>query len=217
MDTRIIVVRHAQGEGNLKGEFHGQYNSDLTDLGIVQAECTAEALRDIPFDIAYSSDIARAYSTAKIVAKSHNIEIIKDTGLREICAGKWEQVRFDDLKVLYPTEYNQWLTDLPNFTCPDGESIVALQKRVNSAIQNIVSSNAGKTILIASHATPIRLMGCIWHGLDLSEVYSLRWVPNASYSIVDYDSKSLDFELIDYAHSEHLEKRKLLTELPKNI
>ena len=47
MDTKIIVVRHAQGEGNLKGEFHGQYPSDLTELGVRQAECTAEFLKDV--------------------------------------------------------------------------------------------------------------------------------------------------------------------------
>ena len=40
--TRLIVVRHGQSEGNAKGEFHGQYNSDLTALGHEQAERTAE-------------------------------------------------------------------------------------------------------------------------------------------------------------------------------
>lgn len=41
--TRFIIVRHGQSEGNAKGEFHGQYNSDLIpELGHEQAECTAE-------------------------------------------------------------------------------------------------------------------------------------------------------------------------------
>ena len=45
-DTKLYVVRHAQGMGNKLAEFHGQYNSDLTELGKKQAECTAEYLKE---------------------------------------------------------------------------------------------------------------------------------------------------------------------------
>lgn len=217
MKTRIIIVRHAQSEGNLRCEFHGQYNSDITEFGIHQAHCTAKELENISFDKAFSSDIRRAFSTTSIVAKPHGLEVEKKEGLREIFAGKWEKVRFDDLKILYPKEYNQWYTDLANFTCPGGESIRHLQERVNSTIQEIVKANPGKTLLIGSHATPIRVMGCIWHRIPLEDILTLNWVPNASYSTVDYDPSTLEFELLNYAQCSHLEKAGLLTELPKNI
>lgn len=53
--TRLIVVRHGQSEGNAKGEFHGQYNSDLTALGHEQAERTAEFVDRYTIDAIYSS------------------------------------------------------------------------------------------------------------------------------------------------------------------
>ena len=216
-DTTVIMVRHAQGEGNLKGEFHGQYPSDLTELGIVQAECTAKFLENYHIDIAFASDIPRAFSTARIIAEKHGLSVIKEEGLREINGGVWEQMLFDDIVVKYPDEYAVWKNDLGNCTCPGGESVRHLAERVQSAVERLVVENAGKTILMGTHATPSRVMGCVWKGLDITEIVNLKWVPNASVSIVKYDSETLDFEVVEYAFSEHLLKENLVTELPKNI
>ena len=57
--TRLIIVRHGESEGNAKNEFQGQYNSDLTDRGHLQAECTAGYLDSFNIDAIYSSDIRR--------------------------------------------------------------------------------------------------------------------------------------------------------------
>ncbi|MBQ7399965.1 MAG: histidine phosphatase family protein [Clostridia bacterium] len=216
-DTKIIMVRHAQGEGNLKAEFHGQYPSDLTELGIKQAQCTAEFLKSYRIDAAFASDIPRAYSTAKIIAEKHGLSVTKDDGLREIDGGEWERMKFDDISVKYPKEYAIWKNDLGNSTCPGGESVRNLQKRVKGTIERIVKKNPGKNILIGTHATPVRTMGCVWKKLDISEIVNLPWVPNASVCIVKYDSETLDFEIEEYALCEHLVKNNLITELPKNI
>ena len=87
MKTRIIAVRHAQGEGNLLREFHGQYNSDLTELGLLQAECTAQFLKDVKIDKAYSSDILRARQTSEIIARELGLEIEFNPLLRELNKG----------------------------------------------------------------------------------------------------------------------------------
>ena len=216
-DTKIIMVRHAQGQGNLLAEFHGQYPSDLTPLGITQAECTAEFLKDYRIDVAYASDIPRAYSTAKIIAEKHGLSVTKDEGLRELNGGVWERMKFDDIVIKYPDEYAVWKFDLGNCTCPGGESVRHLQKRVKATIERLVKEHAGKNILIGTHATPVRTMSCIWKGLDISEIVSITWVPNASVTIVKYDSRTLEFELEEYALCQHLLDKNLLTELPKNI
>ena len=217
MDTKIIVVRHAQSTGNLLGEFHGQFPSDITELGVKQAECTAEFLKDWKIDVAYASDLPRAYHTASIVAEPHGLSVEKCEGLREIFAGAWEEMRFDDLGEKYPAEYDMWRNDLGNAACPDGESVKQLQARVNAAIEQIVKDNAGKNILIGTHATPIRVMACIWHNIDIEKIVTLPWVPNASVSVVEYDSKTLEHRIERYALCEHLVKENLVTELPKNV
>ncbi len=216
MDTKLIVVRHAQGEGNLLCEFHGQFNSDLTELGHKQASCTAEFLKDTKIDICFSSDILRAHSTALHITEGRNIEIVKCEGLREINGGNWEKMRFDDIEKNYPTEHHGWKHNLGTFTCPGGESVKHLYDRVTAQVEKIVKENGGKTILITSHATPIRALGCKWQNRDLCEIVDIKWVPNASVTVVEYDSKTLEFKLLEYAYSEHLQDKGLVTELPKN-
>lgn len=217
MNTKIIVVRHAQSTGNLLGEFHGQYPSDITELGVKQAECTSKFLKDYKIDIAFASDIPRAYHTTQIVAQPHGLEVTGAKGLREIFAGEWEQMPFDDIGGKYPEEYRLWREDLGNAACPGGESVKDLQTRVNAAIEKIVKENPGKNILIGTHATPIRVMACIWHNVPLEQIITLPWVPNASVSIINYDSETLEHSIEEYALCEHLLKENLVTELPKNI
>ena len=140
-DTKIILVRHAQGEGNLKGEFHGQYPSDLTPLGVTQAECTAEFLKDYPIDIAFASDIPRAYSTAKIIAEKHGLSVIKEEGVREICGGVWEQMKFDDIVVEYPEEYAVWKNDLGNCTTKSTNYTMLLRSNNSPSLHCRLNNN----------------------------------------------------------------------------
>ena len=215
MKTRIIAVRHAQSEGNLLAEFHGHYNSDITELGVVQAECTAKLLKDVHIDVAIASDIERAYHTACIIAEKHDgLEVVKDMGFREIKAGEWERMTFLDIEKNYPKEHHAWTHDLSNFGCPGGETVRELSARINKAFEKVARENAGKTVLVGTHATPLRCMGCIWQKKPLEKILTLPWVPNASVSVVDYDSETLEFELLTYAYSEHLEKDGLYTALP---
>ena len=132
-------------------------------------------------------------------------------------AGEWEKMKFTDIEKLYPNEHHLWMHDLANFGCPNGETIKELAYRINKAFEDVAKAYPGKTILVGTHATPLRCMGCVWQRKPLDQVHNLNWVPNASVSVVDYDPETLEFELLAYAYSEHLEKENLLTELPKNI
>ena len=213
--TRFIIVRHGQSEGNAKGEFHGQYNSDLTELGHEQAECTAEYVDRYTIDVIYSSDIRRAYSTAKHTADRRGLPITADTGLREIFAGEWERMSFDEIPKKYPEEYRVWHEDIAHSHLPGGESVAEMAERVNAAFEKIAAENDGKTVFVATHATPIRAMRCKWLGVPLTEMQRLEWVPNASVTVVEYDGNKRN--VLFYGQAEHLIKAGLLTGLPKKI
>ena len=213
--TTVILVRHGQSEGNLLSEFHGQYNSDLTEKGHAQAECTARFLDNYNIDKIYSSDIRRAHSTALHTAKRKNMDVILSPGMREIKAGKWEQMKFSDIAVEYPDLYNIWYNDISNCRCPDGEAVYELSERVVRTFNEIVAENDGKTVMIATHATPIRSLLCYFDSKDVSEMQNIKWVPNASVTVVECEGK--DFKIILRGEHSHLDAEGLLTELPKNI
>ena len=207
-------MRHGYSEGNLLGEFHGHMDGDLTDLGHEQAERAGVYLKDRKIDVAYSSDLRRAYKTALHITKYHGIEPIKDENLREIYAGEWEGKKFSELEKDYPELYGTWRSDPADFVSIDGESMREVYDRLKTEVERIVGENRGKTVLVATHATPLRCLACTWLGKPLSEFNSVAWMNNAAISEIDYaDDGTITTIVINY--TEHL--GDLVTALPKTI
>ena len=66
----IYIVRHGQTNYNDKKIVQGWLNSELNESGIRQAKNVADKLEGVLFDTIYSSDLNRAYNTAKIIAEN---------------------------------------------------------------------------------------------------------------------------------------------------
>lgn len=215
MATTLIFIRHGESEANYEHRFTGQSNAfGLTARGHAQAQAAAEALADIPVDVIAASDLRRAYDTAKHVADLRGMEVIPDEGFREIFAGKWEGQRFEDLPGLYPEDFGVWLSDIGAAVCTEGESVADLQTRVRAAVERTVRMYPGKTVVIGTHATPIRAMQCIWQHVPLSGMKTVPWVPNASITTVVYEADLTWHDVVigDTAHLAGME-----TALPKNV
>lgn len=212
--TRILLVRHGQSVANLDGIFAGQIDPALTELGLRQAQCTAEFIaKTYSVDAVYSSDLQRAYKTGLCIADRLGLTIHTDTGLREIFAGSWEGRRFDDLQAENSSAYQAWRQDIGHAQCPGGESIEALAGRVWETVRAIAEKNAGKTVVLALHATPIRVLQ--WHvsGRDLGYMQQIPWVSNASVSEFRYENGVMT--PVKISQDAHLAEMK--TVLPTNI
>ncbi len=197
--TKMIFVRHGQSTGNLDKRFYGHFDGALTDMGREQARRAAEYLKNTHIDVAYASDLIRAFETGKIVAEPHGLDPIPDSELRELFAGEWENMKFEDLPVRFPEGIRVWVTDIGNSHPDGGESVRDLAARISRAVWRIAKENEGKTVLIATHATPIRALACEWQGKDVVEMQNIDWVKNASVSIVNYDTEkhATEVELYD--------------------
>ena len=185
--TRLIFVRHGESESNVAKYFTGHMNVKLTDKGRAQAACTAQALKDVKIDAAYASDLVRAYETGEIIARGHGLTVIPDAGLREIYAGKWEGVPFVDLDTLFSEDYQAWRNDMANCRCTDGESVRELSVRVREACERIARAEDGKTVLIATHWTPLRCAICHALGYPFEDIMQAPTPLNASISIFRYE------------------------------
>ena len=197
--TTIYLIRHGESQGNAVRKFLGHTNLDLTQKGHMQAEYTARYLKNIHADVIYSSDLLRAYNTAKHTADLKGMDIIKDEKLREIFAGDWENKKFDELLEEYPQTYAVlWNTDVGNSRPDNGESVAELKKRVSDEITKLAKENIGKTIFIFTHATPIRTFGAFCENKSLDEIKDIPWASNASVTKVEYDDDK--FKLIEYSY-----------------
>jgi len=212
--TTLLLIRHGQSEANLQGRFAGQYDSPLTDLGHKQAAAAAEFIAEnYTPDAVYCSDLQRARQTGEHTASRLGLEVIPDAGLREIYAGAWGGIPFERMNADFPTEAYRWRHDIGNSGCPGGETVAALAQRVWDTVRRIAEENDGKTVVISTHATPIRTL--LWKitGKSLDEMQNIPWVANASVTELQYRDGAL--YPVKISQDDHLTDLK--TALPPTV
>ena len=212
--TTLLLIRHGESAANGKGCFAGQLDIPLSERGLEQAMRTAKYIaKTYHVDKIYSSDLSRAYDTANPIAKAFGLEIQTEKELREIHSGDWQGLSFDELQEKYANAYGVWLKDIGNAVCPNGETVKTLYERVFRAIQKIADENDGKTVVITTHATPIRSICCRLQGLPVEDMKNVPWVSNASLTIVKADKGK--FSLVQKDYNGYLSD--LQTRFPANV
>ena len=211
--TKLLLIRHGESEANNKGFFAGQYDAPLMPKGVEQAEKTAKYAVEKyhPVKI-YASDLKRAYDTAIPVSKLIDADIITDQRIREIYAGKWQQMPFDDLEKTYPDDYRVWLNDIGNACCSGGESVKELSERVMAALTDIAKENDGETVAVATHATPIRAAQTVIQHGDIGYMKNVPWVSNGSVTVLEYNG---EWRCASVSEDHHLGAYK--TVFPANV
>lgn len=204
--TTMILVRHGQSEANQRGEFAGHLDVKLLETGIIQAEKTAEFISEnYSVSKVYASDLNRAYVTGKIIAEKCSVEISTDKRLREVDAGNWQGMKLDEIGKKYPEAWEIWLDDIGNCHT-DKESIKELGDRVCEALSEIAKENDGKTVVVATHATPIRVATCLFGGHTLDYMKNVPWTSNAAATEISFaDGK---WSVVNACMEEHLKDLK---------
>ena len=100
----IYIVRHGLTEWNKLKKLQGAADVPLAKEGILLAEKTGEALRNVKFDICFTSPLSRAKQTAEYVLGKRDVPIIPDKRIQEIDFGVLEgdQVRDADGNYIDP-------------------------------------------------------------------------------------------------------------------
>lgn len=213
--TTLLLVRHGESEANREGYFAGQIDAELMEKGEEQAYKSAEFVKEkYKVSAVYSSDLKRAYRTAECFAETLGLDIIKEEGLREINGGDFQGKQHSELPELYPEEYgNVWLNNIGKAKCPNGEAVAELGKRVITTLEKIAKKNRGKTVLVSTHATPIRATQCIVENGNVDNMAKTPWASNASITEITYDNGK--WKLIRASIDDHL--KDLRTIFSKNV
>ena len=202
--TRLLVVRHGESIANAERAFLGHTDVGLSERGRIQAQATADFLKNEPISAIYSSDLIRAYDTARPNAEYRGIEIVPMRELREIYIGKWENSKIDDIERIYGEEFTVgWKQNFGIFTPPEGEPVSAAAERFHNALLSIAKRHIGECVLITAHAAVIRAFYARLIGVAPERVTQEVDFPyNASVTTVYFDGK----ELVggEFSHSSHL-------------
>ena len=212
--TRLILIRHGFSMANAEDRFAGYANFPLSEIGHEQARLAAEYLfAHEKIDKIYASDLDRAYCTALPTAEKFGLPVIKEPRLREIYAGRWEGMKFTDIPLLYPEDWDCWRNHLSMARCTEGESSAELYTRVSSAVIDLAAKNDGKCILLASHATPVRAVECFAVAGSAEKIGQFPCPANASLQYYRYENGRLIPERLNVV--DHL--GGLITKLPSGV
>ena len=78
---KMYIIRHGQTPWNARKCLQGRSDVDLNENGIYLAELTGKALRDVTFDMAFTSPLIRAKHTAQCILAGREVPIIEDERL----------------------------------------------------------------------------------------------------------------------------------------
>ncbi|MFF4778409.1 bifunctional RNase H/acid phosphatase [Microtetraspora fusca] len=157
--TSFLLLRHGETPLSVEKRFSGVGDPSLTSRGLAQAEAAALRLSREPYaiDVIVSSPLTRARQTAEAVAARTGVPVRVERDLREADFGAWEGHTFAEIQRDWPAELAAWLGD-PSVAPPGGESFTEAGLRVERAREQIVAEHEGKTVLVVSHVTPIKLL-----------------------------------------------------------
>ncbi|QXM06052.1 histidine phosphatase family protein [Crassaminicella indica] len=203
--TRLYLIRHGQTKWNIESRAQGSKNVELTEEGRNQAVLLAKSMKKYRIDAIYSSDLDRAYETAKILGKTMNLEVKKIDGLREMSFGEWEGLTNEEIQRSYLKDYTVWRNEPHKAIIPGGEKLLEVQKRGLKAIYDIVKENENKNIVVVSHGVIIKSIILGLMDIDLSYFYKIRQ-DNTCMNVIEY--KSYGPVLVTLNNTCHLENMK---------
>lgn len=130
--SHLVCIRHGESVWNAKGLWTGWQDVSLSSKGKEEARQAAFLLKDIKFDIAFTSDLKRAYQTLEIIKEelSLNIPTIKEPAFKERHYGIYTGKNKWEIQKSLGVEKFKKLRRGWNESIPEGESLKDVYQRV---------------------------------------------------------------------------------------
>ncbi|PJJ53821.1 broad specificity phosphatase PhoE [Mumia flava] len=183
--TTLVLLRHGVTENTLAKRFCGSGGSDpgLSEEGRAQAARAAALISARGgADAVVASPLRRTRETAATVAEVVGRTVVTEELVAETAFGAWDGLTFAQVQERDPDGLDAWLGSTA-IAPPGGESYDAVDARVREAFDRLVAAYAGRTVVVVSHVTPIKLFVRLALGAPMSAIHRLELQP-ASISTV---------------------------------
>ena len=156
MDCLLFLFRHGETDWNREGRLQGHTDTPLNPTGLAQAHALTERLRPHRLDAVVSSDLARAWTTARIVAEGLGVPLIGEPGLREAHIGEAEGLYWPEVKSRFGDALTErWFTD-DDAAFPGGETGFETRSRGLAALRRFVAEQPYRRIGVSTHGAMVR-------------------------------------------------------------
>jgi probable phosphoglycerate mutase len=200
-ETEIILIRHGETEWNSQQRMQGHSNSDLSSVGLAQIQALGQWMKNVPFDLIYSSDSLRAKQTAESITQFSGHELQFDQRLREKNLGVFEGLTSEEARERHPEVFRLFKTAGSKYVIDEGESTQQLQDRALAQTQEIRIKHPEELILLVTHGGFIRVV--MKHSLGLSLETPTRFlIRNTGVFRLEWEDKWLVSQMGGVSHLE---------------
>lgn len=199
MKVTFYYVRHGETLFNDLRIMQGKCDSPLTDKGIKQAEEIASVLRRHHFDHAFCSSSERAWDTAKMICRYHDLEPVCLKELKEFDFGELDGEPIDKFQHrIQPHRMEDDWTDI------GGENVAMFKERADRGFEKMLACcHDGDQVLMVSHGSYfMHLMKSHFANMDQQEYIARMneagkpFIPNCGIAVFTYQDGvyTLDME-----------------------
>ncbi len=177
MATTIILIRHCLHESIDHVLVGRGPDVLLSAAGIEQGKRLAAALADRGIAGVKSSPRARARQTAEMIASRLGKSVEIRAEFDETDFGAWSGRSFNSLQD--DRRWKRWNCEREACRPPGGESIHELQNRVLAGLGCLAAAHPGASIVVVTHAEPIRAAVMHYRAISYREFARVRIDPGS--------------------------------------
>jgi broad specificity phosphatase PhoE len=209
--VRVLLVRHGETVSNVEGRWQGQTDSPLTERGLAQARELARALADEPLAAIYSSDLGRAFDTARAVAAQHaHLEVIAEPRLRELHVGRWTGRLGAEIRESDPELMTLWRDQPADLVIPEGETLAEAQARALACLGERLPAHVGESVLVVTHGALTQCVLVAGMGGTVADLWLKERIQNCQISRLEW-TPDAGLRLTELADVRHLSEVGSLT------
>jgi alpha-ribazole phosphatase len=183
--TRVLLIRHAEPEEEMRGRCYGRLDIGLSAAGLERAAALAERLLTVELAAVHTSPRLRAAQTAAAICAGRALDPVSAEELRELDFGDLEGRTYDEIEREQPAFFRSWMEAPTEIRFPAGESYSELRQRVSAALDALRTTHAGHTVAVVSHGGVVRAALATVLAIPDERAFALD-VGYARVSIVDW-------------------------------
>ncbi len=205
----LYITRHGQTVWNTEHRFQGRKDSPLTELGKEQARLLHNRIKDIKFDVIYTSPSARAMETSMLIKGDLDIPLIQSERLYEMNFGDWEGEILENILERYAEQYRNLILAPSKYVPITGETYEQVFERTFDFIEELKQKEKQKTVLIVTHGITRKAIMSFFQKEEIDTFWSNeRIAKQTSLTRVKIEENG-DYEVLmnnDYSHWKHLDE-----------
>ena len=203
---RVYVARHGETTWNAAGRYQGRLESELSPLGMRQAQALADAMERAGVGRVVSSPLRRCTDTARPAAERAGVPVETDARLIEIAHGTWEGRLREEIAANDPARYRAWREDPAHVQFEHGENITQVLERWRA----FAASFAPETpALVVTHDAVVRAALVDATSGRLEDFWQTK-VENGAYAVFDVHAGR--WALVSERVADHLGALRAATE-----